>query len=118
MIIRLNEVDPEKIYCPLCGTAIMPDTCGHVAAIFVKDAFDVNGCQYLANDIRRLCIPQLPEGFPPSMDEVEKLKYSSKSFKRYKNNYPNFTLSFQEHESRTYEWPIMTVVFREEYPIG
>jgi len=116
-MIKLNEVNPEKIYCPLCGTAVIPHPCCHVAALFVEGAYEGNGCQYLAEDVRRLCCSHLPEGFPRSMDDGSKLKYNSESFRRYKNNFPNFPLSFQEKESRTYERPVFTVVFREDFPI-
>jgi hypothetical protein len=78
-IIKLNEINPEKIYCPLCGTAVVPDPCGHVAALLVEGAHEGNGCQYLAEDVRRVCCSRLPEGFPQSMDDVAKLKYGSDS---------------------------------------
>lgn len=116
IMIYLNDL-PQIYYCPLCGTKIdllgNKNYCKHIIAIFADQFFEGNGCLYLNDQIRLTSFQKLKAGFPNTMDESLKLKYSSKPFKDYRLQNNTFTISFKRKVEGYYEDPIVRIVFRE-----
>lgn len=113
MIIHPEKLDPNNIHCPLCGKSIEPNACDHVVALFLENAYDGNGCHYLAPDLREKYFIHLPVGFPRNQDECIKLKRTSKPFREFLKQNDTVRLSFESKYESTYECPVMTVFFRE-----